>query len=214
MNKAQFDYMCNTYGDSSLAENEKWKSVAYIATTTTKVPTFSAQYYLRTDQLQYSEKFGEPGFFLIDYLYSPFGPFSNRQGLTVTFIPLSKVTAIAVTSKVTYKDDGGSTVKPQEPDAIVGTIGADGITDRIITISTSEDNADNGADPDAEYNIIYNGLGANTAEDSDLDIEKSEEVIDTTNAKDESVNYIFTLDENGANPDIDADSIYDANEVI
>lgn len=178
MNKAQLDYMCDTYGDPSLSANEKWKSVAYIATETTKVPTFSVQYYLRTNQIQYSEDFGEPGFFLIDYLYSPFGPFHNAQGLTVTFFPLSKIDAVSVTSKTSFKS-GDPSVEPQVPDVVVGTLDANLAADveRVVTLSSSIDAEDNGADPDVEYNIIYNGLGANTASDDTLDITEEDEVI-------------------------------------
>lgn len=172
MNKNQLDYMCKTYGDPTLSDDEKWKSIAYIATITTKTPTFSAQYYLRTDQFFYSESFGEPGFFLIDYPYSPFGPFSHEHGLIVTFYPLSKVTAVAITPKNSFKN-GEPTVEPEKPDKILGTLNANTSIEKIVTISSDADVADNGANPGVEYNIIYNGLGANTADDKDLDIEES-----------------------------------------
>lgn len=110
MNKVQFDYMCEIYGDPSLSKKDKWKSVEYISTPTTRTPTFSAQYYLKTDQFIYSEDFNEPGFFLIDYQYSPFGPFSNKHGLTVTFIPLTSIISISFTPIVTFND--GSTITP------------------------------------------------------------------------------------------------------
>lgn len=208
MNKAQLEYACKTYGDPSLSDDEKWKSIAYISTITTKTPTFSVQYYLRTNQIQYSEKFGEPGFFLIDYLYSPYGPFANKQGLIVTFFPLDKITAISITSKNSFKD-GKPTVEPEKPDVIVGVLDANPVVDKVITISTDEDIDDNGANPDAEYNIIYNGLGANTEDDFNLDIEEPELAVGASSADGES-DYIFTLDDEGANPTIEYDT-YDGN---
>lgn len=210
MNKVQFDYMCNTYGDPTLSNNEKWKSVAYIATTTTLVPTFSAQYYLRTNQFNYSEKFGEPGFFLIDYLYSPHGPFSNKQGLTVTFIPLSMITAIAFTSKTSFSNGNIPTVEPQKPDIIIGFCDLDADSSKIYNvISTSDDGENNGASPDLEYNIIYTGLGANAADDSSLDL-----LYPTTSesTNENNSDFMFSLDENGSNPNIETDD--NVNEVI
>lgn len=215
MNKAQFDYMCNNYGDPTLSADEKWKSVAYIATTTTRVPTFSAQYYLRTDQLRYSEDFGEPGFFLIDYLYSPHGPYMNEQGLTVTFIPLSMITAIAFTSRTTFREDENQepTVKPEVPDVIIGSDSVDADATGVFTaISLTEDDI-GGADPSIDYNIIYTGTGANTEDDSNLDLDIQEVIMDATNADDsDDDELLFALDNGGANPTIDADIIYDGNE--
>lgn len=215
MNKAQFDYMCENYGDPTLPSDEMWKSVAYIATTTTKVPTFSAQYYLRTNQLQYSEDFNEPGFFLTDYLYSPHGPFSNEQGLVVTFIPLSMITAIAFTSKTSFREEDGSssTVIPEEPDVIIGAESVDAEGNDVYTIidATGEDE-DNGADPNVEYNTIFTGTGANTVDDDDIDLEYPTTVMDAADASGEGIEMIFSLDENGANPEIETGVIYDGNE--
>lgn len=153
MNKAQFDYMCDTYGDPNLSKKDKWKSIAYITTPTSRTPTFSAQYYLKTDQFRYSEDFNEPGFFLIDYIYSPYGPFSNKHGLTVTFIPLSKVLSISFTSRTSFDD--GSTVTPESPDVIIGSDGVDAEGNDYDTIISMNDN---GADPNAEYDVIYDGI--------------------------------------------------------
>lgn len=211
MNKAQFDFMCDNYGDPTLPSNEKWKSVAYIATTTTRVPTFSAQYYLRTNQLQYSEDFNEPGFFLTDYLYSPHGPFSVEQGLTVTFIPLSMITAIAFTSRTSFRDEDGSkpTVTPEEPDVIIGSDSVDADAEGVFSVIDA--GQENGADPSIEYNTVFDGTGANTEVDSNMDIEHPTTVMDAVDASSDT-DVVFSLDENGANPNVETGLIYDGNE--
>lgn len=169
MNKAQFDYMCEMYGDPSLSKKDRWKSVAYICTRTTRTPTFSAQYYLKTDQFIYSENFNEPGIFLIDYQYSPFGPFTNKHGLTVTFIPLQYIISISFTPRVTFND--GSTVTPESPDVIIGVDDLDAEATNITTVITMDDE---GADPDAEYTHVYDGLSANVVDDSELETSEDE----------------------------------------
>lgn len=108
MTKETFKYLCETYGDKSLPEGEFWKSVAYISTTTTKVPTFSFQYLLKKNRVKYTddESYGEPGFIIIDNATAEAGPIKSKDSLVVTFIPLSLLTAISITN-TTYKQNQG-----------------------------------------------------------------------------------------------------------
>ena len=157
MTKSQFDYLCETYGDPNLPAEDKWKSVCYIATTTTKVPTFSFQHYLLRNKIAYSDKIGEPGFFITDYQPAQSGVFNNSVGMITTFIPLRMITAITVTrtSAITSSED------PDNPD--------DDKDDVIIETSGAEDTGTEShimdgasADPNAVVNVIYDGYNANT----------------------------------------------------
>ena len=87
MTKETFKYLCETYGDKSLPEGEFWKSVAYISTTTTKVPTFSFQYLLKKNRVKYTddESYGEPGFIIIDNATAEAGPIKSKDSFFLIF---------------------------------------------------------------------------------------------------------------------------------
>ena len=160
MNKAQFDYLCSTYGDSSLKDSEKWKSVCYIATTTTKVPTFSVQHLLRTDQIRFSESIGEPGFFITDYQSAQSGIVNNKFGLVTTFIPLALITSITVTSKTIFNNGKEPSPEPDIPDAVI-----DALTSEMTEINVI-DVGENSSSDEVEYTVIYDGCGANVIDDT------------------------------------------------
>ncbi len=159
MNKEQLNYLCETYGDKSLNNDEKWKSIVYFATPTSLTPMFSVQDLLKNNQIRYSEKCAEPGFFIIDYQSFEYGVFNTEDGLLITFIPLSKIASITVTPKITYKNNDSDTPdKPQEPDAVVDALTSlDDTANYIIDMN-------GGADESEEFEIVYDGLGANTVD--------------------------------------------------
>lgn len=105
MTKEQLNYVCNTYGDPRLPDGEKWKSIIYISTTTTKMPTFSFQHFVRRDRAEYIEDGNEPGFIIIDNKSAHSEPMDNQDGLVKFFIPLSMITAISVWGKSIVVDD-------------------------------------------------------------------------------------------------------------
>ena len=154
MTKSQFEYLCETYGDPSLPDGEKWKSVCYIATTTTKVPTFSFQHYLLRDKIAYSEKIGEPGFFITDYQPAQSGVFNNSIGMITTFIPLRMITAITVTRKSAVSKESGNIDDPDMDKVLLDGLATsdDSVTHEITGID---------ANPDSMVDIIYDGYGAN-----------------------------------------------------
>lgn len=161
MTKEQFDYACSTYGDPNLSSEDKWKSVFYFSTDTTKMPTFSVQHYLKTSQIRYSENIGEPGFFITDYQPAQSGVFSNKRGMITTFIPLSKITSVSITDKSTKETPGGGGDKPSYVNTIVDGQGAEESSDVYEYIISMDDNA---ASDDSEYIRIYDGTSANVVE--------------------------------------------------
>lgn len=114
MTKTQLQYLCTTYGDKSLSENEKWKSIYSFSTCTTKMPTFAFQYYLSRNMVSYVEDgVNEPGFAIISHKPAHSGIDSYKKRIC-TFIPLSSIIAVSVLPKLTEKDP-----EPPEDDIIL-----------------------------------------------------------------------------------------------
>ena len=151
MNTAQLKYLCSTYGDKSLTEDEQWKSIEYFTTTTSVNATIPVQEYIKHNRIKYTTAYNEPGFLIMDYSPAYDGIVRKNDKLIITFIPLSRLLSVSVRSKVKYTD---SPDKPVTISTAVDALDAESdINDYSFIITTG------GAD--ASVDVIYDGLNAN-----------------------------------------------------
>lgn len=151
MNATQLKYICSTYGDKSLAENEQWKCIEYFTAATSVNATISVQDYIRRNKIMYTTAYNEPGFLIMDYSPAYDGIVRKNDKLVITFIPLSKILSVSVRSKIKHTD---SPDKPTEIHTAIDALDAEsGLSDYGFIITTG------GAD--AVVDVIYDGRNAN-----------------------------------------------------
>lgn len=98
MLKSQFDYLCNSYGDSSVSEEDRWKSIKYIYN---ENPLFDVQTLIKENRIIYIDNIAVgPGFYVLEAPYA--FSMANSDELVITFIPLSVIDKISfVTNYIT-----------------------------------------------------------------------------------------------------------------
>lgn len=94
MLKTQFDYLCKTYGDQTLAEKDRWKAIKYIYN---ENPLIDVQRALKENTILYidNQDIG-PGFYILEAPYAFSIP--TQEDRVVTFIPLYLIDKISFVS--------------------------------------------------------------------------------------------------------------------
>ena len=93
MLKSQFDFLCKTFGNPDLPDNEKWKCIKYIFI---ENPIADVQKLIRVNQIMYIDNPNiGPGFYIMSYSNSDLGvPKYSRQ--VITFIPLKLIDKLSI----------------------------------------------------------------------------------------------------------------------
>ena len=91
----QLDFLCNTFGNQSLPDNEKWKCIKNIYV---ENPLVDVENCIKNGKIQYinNESIG-PGFYIMSTPDSSFGVHKNES--VVTFIPLKLIDKISINLK-------------------------------------------------------------------------------------------------------------------
>ena len=94
MEYSNFKSLCNTLGDQSLPEEDRWKSLKYINIEGQAIPGFDFQRLLKENRITFveSEDVG-PGFIIIDSYNSDMGV-ENINSPILSFIPLDSVDSL------------------------------------------------------------------------------------------------------------------------
>lgn len=93
---------CKRYGDQSLPENERWKSIKYFSTEGQMESTDFEFYYKHNEAYFINDSSTGPGFIFLETPYTEFGaPHRNKDGSNkkiITFVSLIMVNALGFTS--------------------------------------------------------------------------------------------------------------------
>ena len=93
MRETQLDFLCKTFGNPDLPDNEKWKCIKYIFV---ENPVADVQKLLKTGDIRYISNTGNgPGFYIKDVANPDLG-ISNVNEKVVTFIPLKIIDKISI----------------------------------------------------------------------------------------------------------------------
>ena len=104
MLKTQFNFLCKTFGNPKLPDNEKWKCIKYIFV---ENPLADVQRLIRLRKIAYVDNFNiGPGFYILGYANSDLGVPKHGERV-VTFIPLTLIDKISLVTSFD-ENDGGS----------------------------------------------------------------------------------------------------------
>ena len=93
MRKTQLDFLCQSFGDPKLLDNEKWKSIKYIFI---ENPIVDVQKLVKHNEIMYIDNLTiGPGFYILSHANSDLG-INNHNDLVVTFIPLKIIDKISI----------------------------------------------------------------------------------------------------------------------
>ena len=97
MRKTQLDFLCETFGDSSLPSNEKWKCIKYIFI---ENPIVDVQLLIKKNEIKYIDNTENgPGFYIMGVPHVDFGVPKLRDKV-VTFIPLKIIDKISLIASI------------------------------------------------------------------------------------------------------------------
>lgn len=109
MLKTQFDYLCKTFGDTTLPISERWKAIKYIYV---ENPLMDAQLLIKKGELIYidNEEIG-PGFYILGAPNAELNPITNE--LVVSYIPLKLVDKITFVTSFIDTNENISNITQQ-----------------------------------------------------------------------------------------------------
>lgn len=92
----QIDFLCNSFGDTSLPENERWKCIKYIFA---ENPIIDVQLLIKKGEIIYinNSEIG-PGFYILGTPNADFGLPKNDEKV-ITFIPLNLLDKVSILTK-------------------------------------------------------------------------------------------------------------------
>ena len=95
MRRSQLDFLCKTFGDPNIPDNEKWKCIKYIFV---ENPIVDVQKLLKRHEIMYIDNSDNgPGFYILGYDNSDLG-ISKYGNYIITFIPLTIIDKISATT--------------------------------------------------------------------------------------------------------------------
>ena len=93
MRKTQLDFLCKTFGNPNLPDNEKWKCIKYIFI---ENPIVDVQRLLKSGEVAYiANDENGPGFYIMGHPNADLG-LSKSNEKVVTFIPLKIIDKISL----------------------------------------------------------------------------------------------------------------------
>ena len=108
----QIDFLCNSFGDTSLPENERWKCIKYIFA---ENPIIDVQLLIKKGEIIYinNSEIG-PGFYILGTPNADIEPIN--EGMVVTFIPLKLIDKITFQTDFIKTDEKVSNLKSNKLD--------------------------------------------------------------------------------------------------
>lgn len=96
MRKTQLDFLCETFGNSELSSNEKWKCIKYIFV---ENPIVDVQLLIRRNEIKYIDNTENgPGFYIMSTPNNDLG-IPTLHEKTITFIPLKIIDKISLVAQ-------------------------------------------------------------------------------------------------------------------
>ena len=121
MRQSQLDFLCKTFGNPDLPDNEKWKCIKYIFV---ENPIADVQKLIKTGDIKYiANSSNGPGFYIMDIPNADFG-IADINKKVVTFVPLKIIDKISIIigsyDNTLYKFfDGGTISNSYNKDYII-----------------------------------------------------------------------------------------------